>query len=67
MSCKIGKGDILPGGGVKHQGREANHSPPTNAEVKKTWIHTSTPPILHGVVVNQLNTGTDLLFTWYLA
>jgi hypothetical protein len=25
-------------------GREADHSPPTAAEVKKTWIYTSTPP-----------------------
>jgi hypothetical protein len=24
--------------------REAEHSPPTNAEVKKMWICTSTPP-----------------------
>jgi hypothetical protein len=24
-------------------GREADHSPPTNAEVKKLWIYTSTP------------------------
>jgi hypothetical protein len=30
--------------GVKRPGREADHSPPTNAEVKKTWIYTSTPP-----------------------
>jgi hypothetical protein len=30
--------------GVKWQGREADHSPPTNAEVKKMWIYTSTPP-----------------------
>jgi hypothetical protein len=30
--------------GVKRQGREADHSPPTSAEVKKTWIYTSTPP-----------------------
>jgi hypothetical protein len=29
--------------GVKRQGREADHSPPTSAEVKKTWIYTSTP------------------------
>jgi hypothetical protein len=27
--------------GVKRPGREADHSPPTNAEVKKTWIYTS--------------------------
>jgi hypothetical protein len=30
--------------GVKPQGREAEHSPPTSAEVKKSWIYTSTPP-----------------------
>jgi hypothetical protein len=29
--------------GVKRQGREANDLPPTSAEVKKTWIYTSTP------------------------
>jgi hypothetical protein len=29
---------------VKQQEREADHSPPTSAEVKKTWIYTSTPP-----------------------
>jgi hypothetical protein len=29
---------------VKQQGREADHSPPTSAEVKKMWIYTSTPP-----------------------
>jgi hypothetical protein len=30
--------------GVNRQGREADHSPPTSVEVKKTWIYTSTPP-----------------------
>jgi hypothetical protein len=30
--------------GVKQQGREADHSPPTSAEVKKMWIYTSIPP-----------------------
>jgi hypothetical protein len=30
--------------GVKWQGREADHSLPTSAEVKKMWIYTSTPP-----------------------
>jgi hypothetical protein len=30
--------------GVKGQGREADYSPPTSAEVKKMWIYTSTPP-----------------------
>jgi hypothetical protein len=30
--------------GIKRPGREADHSPPTSANVKNTWIHTSTPP-----------------------
>jgi hypothetical protein len=29
--------------GVMRQGREADHSHPTSAEVKKMWIYTSTP------------------------
>jgi hypothetical protein len=29
--------------GVKRQGREADHSLANSAEVKKTWIYTSTP------------------------
>jgi hypothetical protein len=32
------------GGGVKRQEREADYSLPTGADVKKTWIYTSTPP-----------------------
>jgi hypothetical protein len=31
-------------GGGKQQVHEADHSPPTSAEVKKMWIYTSTPP-----------------------
>jgi hypothetical protein len=30
--------------GVKRPGREAEHSTPASAEVKKIWIYTSTPP-----------------------
>jgi hypothetical protein len=30
--------------GVKQPVCEADHSPPTSAEVKNTWIYTSTPP-----------------------
>jgi hypothetical protein len=30
--------------GVKRQGPEADHSPPTSVEVKKTWVYTFTPP-----------------------
>jgi hypothetical protein len=34
-------------------GREADRSPPSTADVKNTWIYTSTPPIrLHGVVLS---------------
>jgi hypothetical protein len=33
--------------GVMRPGHEADHSPSTSAEVKNTWIYTSTPP-LHG-------------------
>jgi hypothetical protein len=40
--------------GVKRPGREADHSPPSSAEVKNTWSYTSTPPIrLHGVVLSS--------------
>jgi hypothetical protein len=30
--------------GVTRQGREADHSPPTSAKVKKIWIYTSISP-----------------------
>jgi hypothetical protein len=30
--------------GVKRPGHEVDHSPPTSAEVKKTWIYISIPP-----------------------
>jgi hypothetical protein len=42
--------------GVKRPEHEVDHSPPTSAEVKKTWIYTFTPPCLLGV-------GTTLPFT----
>jgi hypothetical protein len=35
-------GDLSPV--IKRPGREADHSPPTSAEVKKTWTYTCTPP-----------------------
>jgi hypothetical protein len=35
-------GTLSPG--LKRPGLEADHSPPTIAEVKKTWIYTSAPP-----------------------
>jgi hypothetical protein len=35
-------GDLSPE--LNLPGREADHLPPTSAEVKKTWTYTSTPP-----------------------
>jgi hypothetical protein len=46
--------------GVKRSGREADHLPPSSAEVKNARSYTSTPPIrLHGVVLSR-STGTIL-------
>jgi hypothetical protein len=36
-SYPMGAAGSFPGG-------KADHSPPTSAEVKNTWIYTSTPP-----------------------
>jgi hypothetical protein len=39
--------------GVKRPGHEADHSPPSSAEVKNAWSYTSTLPIrIHGVVLS---------------
>jgi hypothetical protein len=38
-SYPIGTGALSPG--IKRQGREADHSPPTSADVKKMWIYSS--------------------------
>jgi hypothetical protein len=44
-------GDVSPG--VKRPKREADHSHPSNAEVKNGGSYTSIPPLrLHGVVIN---------------
>jgi hypothetical protein len=42
LLSNVYRGALSPG--VKRQRREADHSPPANEEVKKTWIYTSTPP-----------------------
>jgi hypothetical protein len=47
------RGTLCPG--VKRPGREADHSPPTSAEVKKTWhyvVYIHSPTSLHAVVLN---------------
>jgi hypothetical protein len=41
-SYPMGNGGSSPG--VKRHVRETDHSSPTSAEVKKTWMYTSTPP-----------------------
>jgi hypothetical protein len=45
---------------VKRPGREANHSPPTSAEVKDTWIYTSIPLY----VSMGVSTETNFTFTF---
>jgi hypothetical protein len=49
--------------GVERSGSEAGLSPPTSAEVKETWVYTSTlppPPCLLGVVLSELSAETTL-------
>jgi hypothetical protein len=41
VSYPVGSGGSFPG--VKRPGREADHSPPSSAEVKNAWRYTSTP------------------------
>jgi hypothetical protein len=41
-SYPMGTGGLSPR--VKRPRREVDHSPPTSAEVKITWIHISIPP-----------------------
>jgi hypothetical protein len=49
-SYTTGTGDSYSG--VMRSGHEADHSPPSRAEVKNGWNYTSTRPIrLHGVVL----------------
>jgi hypothetical protein len=52
--------------GVMRPGREADHSPPTSAEVKKVWIYTSTPPysFMAYCLISYAH-GQFYLFTFY--
>jgi hypothetical protein len=45
-SYPVATGVSLPG--IKRQEREADHSPPTSAEVKKTWTYLYTSTSLNG-------------------
>ena len=48
--------------GVKRAGREADHSPPFNSEVKTEWVYTRTQPVQrHGV-----NRGQIYFFFFFL-
>jgi hypothetical protein len=50
-SYPVGTGTLSLG--IKRPGREADHSPPSGAEIKNAWSYTFTPPIcLHGVVLS---------------
>jgi hypothetical protein len=55
--------------GVKRPGREADHSPQTSAEVKKTWVYTSlphTPSWRSAYLVNYRGNFTFFIFTQLL-
>jgi hypothetical protein len=66
----MGTGASFPG--VKRPGCEADHSPPTNAEVKKNvdlYFHSLIR--LHGLVLYLLSTGKTLpfikdVYLWFL-
>jgi hypothetical protein len=49
---------------AKRQGREADHSPPSSAEVKNGGSMPLPPIRLHGVVLNELSQNTT--FTIYI-
>jgi len=45
---------------LRRPGREADHSPPSNAEVNNAWNYTSNPPIRLQGVVSVKSTRTTL-------
>jgi hypothetical protein len=57
----MGTGGPFPG--VKRQGREADHSLPTSAEVKNPWIYTYTPSCFPGALLNLVNGMYNFAFT----
>jgi hypothetical protein len=48
--------------GVKWMGNETDHSPPSNAEVKKEWHYSSTPPDIF-MACCFISTRDNLTFT----
>jgi hypothetical protein len=55
----VGTGDHFPG--IKQPGREADHSPPSSAEVKKEWSYTSTAPFVF-MAYCLISTSDNLTF-----
>jgi hypothetical protein len=49
-SCPMGTGDLSPG--VKRQWREADHSPPSSAEVRNVEVYLHFSIYLLGIVLN---------------
>jgi hypothetical protein len=47
--------------GVKRQGREIDHSPPTSTEEENVDVYIHFPLLLLGLVLNYLSTGTAFL------
>jgi hypothetical protein len=52
--------------GVKRPGREADHSPPSSAEVKNTWSYTSVPQYAFMAWCSVKAQGFYLLSLWIL-
>jgi hypothetical protein len=50
--------------GVNRPGREADHSTPSGADIKKAWNYTSTPPVLLRGVVLRKNHRDNFTFTF---
>jgi hypothetical protein len=49
---------------IKWPGRQADHSPPSSANVKNAWSYTSTAvTFLHGVVLNYAMDASLIYFT----
>jgi hypothetical protein len=55
----------VPYPGVKQPGREANHSPPSSADIKNAWSCNSTPPnvFMEWFLINSVRNNLILLYT----
>jgi len=50
--------------GVKRSGREADHLPPSNAEVKNAWSYKTLAIRLHGVVLSYKKEAQGQLYLY---